>query len=126
MTVIDDISAERARQRKSEGWTLGHDDEHTDGSLAAAAACYAYIASMRDDARKEHEDLDNSEGFISMLRFMWPESRLWSHWKPKDRRRDLVRAGALIVAEIERLDRRAGFRPGLRRPKSSQAATVNG
>ena len=29
-------------------------------------------------------------------------------WKPKDRRRDLIRAGALIVAEIERLDRNKG------------------
>jgi len=29
-------------------------------------------------------------------------AREW--WKPKDRRRDLIRAAALIVAEIERLD----------------------
>jgi hypothetical protein len=35
----------------------------------------------------------------------WPWEDKW--WKPKDRRRDLVRAGALIVAEIERLDRLA-------------------
>jgi hypothetical protein len=31
-------------------------------------------------------------------------------WKPKDRRRDLVRAAALIIAEIERLDRDAEAR----------------
>ena len=37
------------------------------------------------------------------LRRWWPWSLDW--WKPKDPRRDLVRAGALIVAEIERLDR---------------------
>ena len=32
----------------------------------------------------------------------------WSKdwWKPKDKRRDLIRAAALIVAEIERLDRK--------------------
>lgn len=35
-------------------------------------------------------------------------SRDW--WKPKDRRRNLVKAGALIVAEIERLDRLASGR----------------
>lgn len=111
MTAIDDIAAERERQRKKLGWTLSHDDEHTDGSLAAAAAaCYALNASMRDDARKAHEDLDNQEGFISILRFMWPESWLRQHWKPRDRRLDLVRAGALIVAEIERLDRQARSR----------------
>lgn len=35
----------------------------------------------------------------------WPWQRKW--WKPKDPRRDLVRAGALIIAEIERIDRAA-------------------
>jgi hypothetical protein len=40
-----------------------------------------------------------------VLEWLWPWSVQW--WKPKDRRRDLVRAGALIVAEIERLDRAA-------------------
>ena len=37
--------------------------------------------------------------------FGWPHTWDASWWKPKDRRRDLVRAGALIIAEIERLDR---------------------
>jgi hypothetical protein len=36
---------------------------------------------------------------------LWPWHDDW--WKPKDRRRDLIRAAALIVAEIERLDRAA-------------------
>jgi hypothetical protein len=40
-----------------------------------------------------------------LIDHVWPWSREW--WQPKDRRRDLVRAGALIVAEIERLDRAA-------------------
>jgi hypothetical protein len=31
-------------------------------------------------------------------------------WKPTNRRRDLVKAGALILAEIERLDRAAGIK----------------
>ena len=33
----------------------------------------------------------------------WPWSDKW--WKPKDKIRDLVRAGALIAAEIDRLQR---------------------
>lgn len=37
------------------------------------------------------------------LSFRWPWPSKW--WKPKSQRRDLVRAGALILAEIERLDR---------------------
>lgn len=35
----------------------------------------------------------------------WPWHRVW--WKPSTRRRNLVKAGALILAEIERLDRAA-------------------
>ena len=38
-----------------------------------------------------------------MTRDLWPWAASW--WKPKNRRRDLVRAAALIVAEIERIDR---------------------
>ncbi len=83
MSVIEDIAAERARQIEAEGWTPNCDDEYRNGELARAAASYALHAAFFRDAA-EHE---------------------W--WKPKDRRRDLVRAGALIVAEIERLDRAA-------------------
>lgn len=99
MTAIDDIAAERKRQIETEGWNAKHDDrEHGHGDLAIAAACYAAPSAvimqypdrvLADDAR----------------RLVWPWERQW--WKPKDERRNLVRAGALIVAEIERLDRRA-------------------
>jgi hypothetical protein len=41
-------------------------------------------------------------GWASWLQ-IWPWDRKW--WKPTDRRRDLVKAAALILAEIERLDR---------------------
>jgi len=37
--------------------------------------------------------------------FGWPWNMVW--WKPKNYRRDLVKAAALLVAEIERLDRKA-------------------
>jgi hypothetical protein len=93
-----DVALERFRQIKQEGWTPAHDDQHTNGELAQAASCYA--------------DPDCPMGAASNypLRGMhpipsrWPD---WEHhwWKPKDRRRDLVRAAALILAEIDRLDR---------------------
>jgi hypothetical protein len=35
----------------------------------------------------------------------WPENWSATWWKPKDRRQDLVRAGALVISEIERIDR---------------------
>ena len=88
--AAQDVIAERERQQTVEGWTHEHDDKHTDGEMAQAAACYAL-------ARRAV----SCDGLP-----MWPWNR-W--WKPKDRRRDLVRAGALILAEIERLDRAAGI-----------------
>jgi hypothetical protein len=77
-----DIAVERDRQVEEEGWTAAHDDAHADGEMARAAVSYI-------------------KGFPEA----WPWHSRW--WKPKDERRNLVRAAALIVAEIERLDRAA-------------------
>jgi len=88
--AICDVAAERARQKAIEGWTPEHDDTHGSGEMALAAGCYALNAAPERFA----------DGIVPIF---WPWSREW--WKPKDRRRDLVRAAALIVAEIERLDR---------------------
>jgi len=90
-TVVDEIAAERRRQIDAEGWTPEHDDEHADGSLALAATVYASGLPVADD-----------QGELTVIGQLWPWE--WS-FKPKGRRRDLIRAAALIVAEIERLDR---------------------
>lgn len=87
--AIDDVIAERARQRSQEGWTEAHDDEHDGGELAQAAACYIVESSV-----------NLPKNIISDY---WPWSREW--WKPKGRRRNLVRAAALLIAELERMDR---------------------
>lgn len=110
MSVIEEIAAERRRQIEVEGWTPEHDDAHRFGELAAAAACYSWFSTFSSDARAEMV-LTPKRGFINLLWWMWPRS--WSDrwWKPKDRRRDLIRAAALIVAEIERLDRAAAQEP---------------
>lgn len=93
--ALRDIAAERGRQVEVEGWTPEHDDEHGAGELPAAAACYALSSYFDTDQARE----------ITFYRY-WPWDRSW--WKPSnDPRRDLVRAGALIVAEIERRDRAA-------------------
>lgn len=83
-----DVLAERQRQVSAEGWTPEHDDEHGDGSMALAASCYACASAGFDDAARD-----------------WPWSDDW--FKPSSPRRDLIKAGALILAEIERLDRAA-------------------
>ncbi|HGY5195254.1 TPA: ead/Ea22-like family protein [Raoultella ornithinolytica] len=89
-----DVLAERQRQVTSEGWTPGHDDEYEHGELADAAGCYALSSELFDCAGEPPRP--------------WPWPDEW--WKPTNRRRDLVKAGALILAEIERLDRAAGIR----------------
>lgn len=108
MTVIDEISAERQRQIEVEGWTPDHDDEHTDGSLADAAASYA--ATRPGFTSRTEEIPSRGESIVSRtarVPRIWPKSWSIDWWKPKIRRRNLVKAGALIVAEIERLDRAA-------------------
>lgn len=92
-----DVIAERRRQVSGEGWTPEHDDQHVGGEMARAAACYAIsdYSFLRIEA-------GGNETIFSRL---WPWE--WSWWKPKNRRRNLVRAGALILAEIERIDRAA-------------------
>ena len=82
-----DVQAERKRQIEAEEWTPEHDDKHTGGELARAAACYA-----------THSTLLGSE-----VDTIWPWDFAW--WKPTDYRRDLVKATALLLAEIERIDR---------------------
>lgn len=103
-TALDDIAAERRRQIEKEDWSLEHDDQHEDGSLADAAACYASTTR----AFKAEEHVGAGYKPYTVYSELWPKS--WAdHWfKPKrDRRRQLVKAAALIVAEIERLDRAA-------------------
>ena len=89
---VDDIVQERDRQIVKEQFNAFHDDHHGNGELAQAAACYA-------------ENSVDVDGPNNPVPAMWPWHDSW--WKPSDRRRDLVKAGALIVAEIERLDREA-------------------
>lgn len=92
-----DVMAERARQGDVEGYTnQGDDDRHKGGALATAAACYAAVAG--------------GMGLVNKVPGRWPFDP--DSWKPSTPRRDLVKAGALILAEIERLDRAAAAATG--------------
>nr|DAP28063.1 MAG TPA: hypothetical protein [Caudoviricetes sp.] len=90
------VLAERKRQVTTEGWTPEHDDQHVNFEMAIAGGLYAISAV------DSHHKLRNSAPSA------WPWDRKW--WKPDGPRRDLVKAGALILAEIERLDRAAGIK----------------
>lgn len=106
MSGIDDIAAERQRQIEKEGFSQNSDDKYRADSndLVSAAVSYAqHYAGTRlvhdgsDEGGKRYQNASPPP--------TWPWSRAW--WKPRDPRRDLVRAGALIAAEIDRLDRLA-------------------
>lgn len=94
--LLNLIDMERARQKSAEGYTAEHDDAHDNGELLRAAVLY-YAASKQEP------------GDVPMtLRadgapVGWP----WEaeSWKPKDKPRNLIRAGALCLAEKERLRR---------------------
>lgn len=107
-TAIDDIVAERARQIAAEGWTAEHDDQHDDGQLALAAACYAAPVPIRCEWPVSDGARSAGEGSAAFPPTEWLDAWPWEQkwWKPGDRRRMLVKAGALIVAEIDRLDRK--------------------
>jgi hypothetical protein len=84
--AIEDVVFERARQVTAEGWTREHDDDHDCVQLANAAAAYAALAHRPGVATG-----------------VWP----FEGCQPKDKghRQNCVRAAALLLAEIERLDR---------------------
>lgn len=94
-TGVDLIAEERKRQVEVEGWTPQHDDEHFNGEMALAASAYiqssAYFRPLHPPARIPPNT--------------WPWDVMW--WKPSENHpvKDLVRAGALIAAEIDRLQR---------------------
>ena len=101
--AIKDIVAERSRQIEQEVFDAAHDDQHECREMAAAAACYANPMAIIVDGH----GIEIGEPNDGTLPLGWPEDWAASWWKPGDHRRNLVKAAALIVAEIERLDRAA-------------------
>jgi hypothetical protein len=98
-----DVLSERQRQVSIEDWTPEHDDAHPCGEIAAFAALYAMPSAARDWPATETGYGDTFGAALC------PED-----WQPKfgDRRRELVKAGALVLAEIERMDRAAATKRG--------------
>lgn len=92
------IAAERRRQQEVEGYTAVHDDEHVLDELLEAAACYLCCNRERSAGDFSSETDDPPPA--------WPFEL--EAWKPAHHSSDiknLVRAGALIAAEIDRIVR---------------------
>lgn len=114
--AVFDVFRERRRQVEEEGFGAAHDDASDPGAHEKAAACYALAAAQPDrlapyldpNTRRER-DVRSLGWFVrDIIVWMWPWAMPW--WKPKTdepgwKRRCLVRAGALILAAIERHDR---------------------
>ena len=102
MSGIEAITTERQRQIEKESWTPEHDDTHVNGQMAKAAAAYA-LHGTKDPHLDSHHDGYN----------VFPWDKKW--WKPnhftpsnetiEDLMRNLEKAGALCIAEWERLKR---------------------
>jgi hypothetical protein len=100
--IIDEINTERTRQIENENWSHMHDDDHEGEQLAMAAACYA---------SPEQIYIAEKNGVDIYFKEPWPWGMGTTKLKKrhKERRKQLVIAAALIVAEIERLDRCEGW-----------------
>jgi len=88
MNGAEQIAEERQRQIEKEGYAPEHDDEHQGFELAKAAECYLNAAMGEN---------------LGILDLYWPFSDGWK--RSEDPIRNLVKAGALIAAEIDRLER---------------------
>jgi len=93
-TFAEEIKEERLRQVLKEGFTILHDDRHDDGEMARAAAVYAMPAEWR-----------NTVNIPGSAPLGWPWEPEWWKPTPEDRQRELIKAGALLCAEYDRLER---------------------
>jgi hypothetical protein len=93
--------AERMRQVSAEGYAFEHDDNHALGELAAAAACYALPVAVYTGCLAPFPPRGTLG--LKLANHVWP----WApgSFRRKSRREDLIRAAALLIAEVERLDR---------------------
>lgn len=89
MTGIELIAAERQRQIEVEGWTSEHDDQHICGILAKQAASLAV----------NHTDAVVTEDVANL------DPWGLTHKHRRDVLRSLAISGALIAAEMDRIQR---------------------
>lgn len=104
--IIAEVRNERLRQIEEEGWTEEHDDAHRKGELVAAAMSYLTNALVYAlvRARKVMTIADLMErSRTAPPTSQWPWDKKW--WKPKTRRSNIVRSIAMLIAELERIDR---------------------
>ncbi|EBI1834874.1 hypothetical protein OD214_000676 [Salmonella enterica] len=99
--ALADIIAERQRQITGEGFTPEQDDKYDREELVSAAISYIRLATIWKD--KDPDSYRKSSAPMS-----WPWSPEW--WKPTNPRRDMIKGIALLIAALERRDRKEATR----------------
>jgi hypothetical protein len=92
------IAEERDRQVHVKGYDNEHDDKQGKGQLAIAAACYAVNGTTAGCLHIAHVGCGGQED-------AFPWDKKFDKRGKQTRIRELVKAGALIAAEIDRLQR---------------------
>lgn len=100
---LEHISEERKRQQEDLKWTPENDDRYINNELGNAATAYL----LANDLEIVSEDpMKNVTISVMMRRDMfWPFKDYSFKPSPEDRVKELAKAGALIAAEIDRINR---------------------
>lgn len=101
---IELIAAERKRQIEVEGYNTKHDFNEPLDSIVAGAVSYALVDIDKNQAEKW---------------WKWE----WKFWKPKDRKRNLIRAGALIAAALDKIEAQEDFDEWMKSRKKSKTVS---
>ncbi|GJD59811.1 hypothetical protein [Methylobacterium dankookense] len=111
--IAAELAAERARGIAEHGYGPEHDDALPDDALGRAAATLAFCSTHSPERQR---DLVPSNAWGLMIA-LWPKG--WgARFKSEGQRQDLLRAGALLIAAIERLDRAAAADAAASTPES--------
>lgn len=98
LSGIQLIAAERTRQIEDEGFSAEKDDKYRELELLRASESYLTAVTSPDEV--------GDEDGKTRPAWDWPWDKKW--WKPsEDPVRNLVKAGALIAAELDRLQRKS-------------------
>lgn len=93
-----DVLAERARHTTALNWSAEHDLGYKNHELVKAAMSYADPLA----ATPEHKETPPKAN-------LWPWELKW--WRPSSYRRNLIKAIALLLAELDRHDAEQAMNP---------------
>lgn len=111
------MAFERRRQISQEGYEEQHDDVHTNCELSYATMAYVKVGQ----AALTHNPTVNE----SIKEEFWPWGDIWFKPSP-DAIRNWEKAGALLAAEIDRIDRQNGSSKSIENPKPKSPVYLPG